>query len=358
MQTPNAKLIDWLRENNVYAAELLSEISLLSNLVRPKYDFLYGCASGIQVSEALNSAVKSGETAYGLDISKIQTSKKANAVFAQMYELGSSAGEIGKFRWTRYAAIADALDVFSYSISQGFISAAYLQIRSVIELSGNIALLCKDAENLTLDESSKLKISEWMISVVGASNKRGAGTRLDWLNLTKNGLRKGKSKSYKPNDNFQDKSAVDLMNGIDLVDKAVSGTRHAYDYLSEYAHPNVGVLSTRVKNAEHINLSNGFELQYRTYSSTAIGSVLVDGSLPWLIELLEITIDILKYLIVLDKQLEQVEKKLRVLSKKLVRTGIKTYPELFQSTFPCPCFSGKFVSSCCGRVVKLGVKSH
>ena len=100
------------------------------------------------------------------------------------------------------------------------------------------------------------------------------------------------------------------MNGVDLVDKSVSGSRHAYDYLSEYAHPNVGVISTRVQDAKHTNLPNGFELQYRTYSTTAIGSVVVDGSLPWLVELLEITVEILKHLVVLDKQLAKLEKKL------------------------------------------------
>ena len=358
MQTSNEKLINWLRINEVRAFELLEEIANLANLLRPKYDFLYGCASGIQVSEALDSALSSGTTAIGLDISKIHPAKKMNAVFAQLYELGSASGEIGKFRWTRYTAIADALDISNYSISEGYVSAAYLQLRSVIELSGSIALLCRDAARIKLDESSKLKQSEWIISIVESANKRGAGTRLDWINLAEKGLRKGKSKSYKPSEKFQDKSAVDLMNGVDLIDKSVSGSRHAYDYLSEYAHPNVGVISTRLQAAKHTNLPNGFELQYRTYSTSSIGSVLVDGSLPWLVELLEITVEILKHLLVLDKQLAQLEKKLGELSKKVVRAGIKNYPELFESTFPCPCFSGKFVSSCCGRVIQLGSKNH
>lgn len=348
----------WLAENEPKAADLLKRIDDLAKTIRPKFDLQYGCGSGLQISSALNEAVKGNITATGLDASRIPIAEKLKAVFAQVYEMGSSSGVVAMFRWTRLSAVADALEVFKYSLKHGYMNAAYLQVRSVFELCGSVALLCKDIESEVLSEASPQEMSEWMVAVIGAANQRGGGTKVDWENVVKNGLIKGKSKSYKPSEDLQDKSAVDLMKGVDLVDKKIKGARHAYDYLSEYAHPNVGIVSTGVKSGEHRILSNGFELQYRTYSSSSIGSITVDGSLFLFVELLEILEGTLLLLVDLDTKLEPIQMKLSEIGKKVTRIALKNYRELFEAAYPCPCFSGKIVSACCGRAIRLGNRNH
>ena len=348
----------WLAKNEPKATELLKRIDALANTIRPKFDLQFGRGNKLQVSSATIAVFKGNLTATGFDVSRVPLAAKLQAAFGQMYEIGSSSGVVAMFRWTRLAAVAESLEVFKFSVKHGYINATYLQARAVLELCGSVALLCKDIENEVLSEASPQEMSEWMIAVIGAANERGGGTKVDWENVVKNGLIKGKSKSYKPSEDLQDRLAVDLMKGVDLVDKKVKGARHAYDYLSEYAHPNVGIVSTGVKTSEHKRLSNGFELQYRTYSPSSIGSIAVDGSLFLFVELLEIVEGVLLLLVDLDRKLEPIQNKLSELGKKLTRIGLKNYPELFPAVYPCPCFSGKIVSACCGRFIRLGNRHH
>lgn len=360
MNAPSENGLDlWLADNEPKAAEILKRIDALANTIRPKFDLQFGRGSKLQTVSALTTAVKGSLTATGFDTSKIPLAAKLQAGFVEMYEIGSSSGVIARFRWTRLAAVSQSLAVFQFSIRHGCMNAAYLQARSVLELCGSVALLCEDIKSKILSEAGPQEMSDWMIAVVGAANRRGGGTKVDWDNVAEHGLiKKGKLKSYKPSEDLQDKSAVDLMNGVDLVGDKVKGARRVYDYLSEYAHPNVGIVSTGMKTSEHKTLTNGFELQYLTYSPTSIGSVAVDGTSSLFIEVLEILERTLLLTIDLDRQLEPIQMKLCDIGKKLIRVGLKNYPEMFDAAYPCPCFSGKIVSACCGRRIRFGNRHH
>lgn len=351
-------LIQWLAENEPKAVDLLNRIDTIASTIHPKADLLFSQGNGYMIAEALNIAVKGSLTSIGLDTSKLPPSVIRKSVFAQLYATGASAGELAKFRWTRLAAIAESLATFRYSIERGYISAAYLQMRACLELCGNVALLCRDIEGEESADQSLLGLSEWSVAIVSAVNQRGAGTKLDFHNVAKKGLLKGRAKSYKPSPDLQDKSAVDLMNSIDLLDKKVKGARHAYEFLSEYAHPNVGNAGTGLKEYKRRDLPNGFELITRLYSSTSIGSITVDGTLFLFLELLEIFESVLLLLVEMNRQLQPIELSLRDVSKKLIRKGLRNYPETFEPMYPCPCFSGKFVSVCCGRSIRLGNRDH
>lgn len=344
----------WLLENEPKAIEVLNRISDLSNTIQPAFDLRYASGNRKMISDATIDALQGRLTATGLDVAGIPFDAHRKAVFAQIYEIGSSSSRLARFRWTRATALNEALEVFRFSIERCYIGAAYLQARSVLEVCGNLAMLHKDIHKIDFSDVTKEQLSECMVAVTTAVNQRGQGTRLNWKNLASKGLVEGKSKSYVASADLQDISAVDLMASIDLLSKTVKGARHAYDYLSEYAHPNVGLIAIGLKSRENKVLPNGFELQFRTYSASSTGPITVDGSISLFVEILEILEAVLLQFIKLDKELGTLEKKVAESGKKLIRIGLRNHPELFLGSNPCPCFSGRIISACCGVAIRFG----
>lgn len=265
------------------------------------------------------------------------------------YEKGKVPGLLRIFRWEKGSAILDLSRSLQATLVSDKPLSFFVLIRPILEQVAATAICTAELTDLldapANDPEGKHK------SIVEADvivSRRGKGTRIDWQNYLTKSLRAGKKKSYKPDPDSVDLTATDLMNTIDRLDKRIKGARKAYEFASEFAHPNIGSHLLFVASTEEAYLADGVKLWTRYYTRDTPEYALA-GLRGQFLELLEIVSEAIDLAQEDFAAMRRHELKLKKRVKEVIRICIKRNPFLFHLDEPCPCFSGSSFGTCCGK---------
>lgn len=156
-----------------------------------------------------------------------------------VFNWSSLQSSIDFFRWARASTVEELATQAYQSAKDNSLLMAITALRSILEVSGNAALLERDLHELAEPKDENVALMEWLGEFESVIDGRIAGVRVDYSALTRNGLRGAKKFSYKPGELEADRTAKDLLNGVDVLDKRIKGARAAYEFFSEFAHPNL-----------------------------------------------------------------------------------------------------------------------
>jgi hypothetical protein len=265
----------------------------------------------------------------------------------------SLQSSIDFFRWSRVSTVEELASQAYQSASDNSLVMAITALRSILEVSGNAALLEKDLRELVKPKDENVARMDWLSEFESVIDGRIAGVRVDYSALTRNGLRGTKKFSYTPGEFEADHTAKNLLKGVDILDKRIKGTRAAYEFFSEFAHPNLASVWTHYDRTEwkiSVLDIHGYVVHHqRRHVGAAFldtfGSVLNEG-----IEIAgECVDDLLRIDLVLKIEGEAMAKH----AKRAIREIIKRDPAAFDSRELCPCNSRKNIQQCCGKLIKV-----
>jgi hypothetical protein len=257
------------------------------------------------------------------------------------------------FSWCRITSAEELASQAHQAATDNSLLMAVMALRSILEISGNAALLEKDLQGIPepKDELS-LTLAYWLNEIEETVDVRLAGTRVDYEFLTKNSLRNAKKQiTYTPEEFEADRTARDLLKGVDLLDKRVKGARAAYEFFSEFAHPNLASAWTNYDRAEikiQILDVHGYEAHHRRRH---VGTVFLDMFGSVLLEGIEIVIECMDELLRISLALEKVAEITGVRAQKVIRGHIRKDTAMFDSRENCPCNQGKNILQCCGKLI-------
>ncbi|MEP7316070.1 MAG: hypothetical protein ABI667_05190, partial [Sphingomicrobium sp.] len=230
------------------------------------------------------------------------------AMAAHIYDIGRTANLLHAFRWTKRKAIAECLGALKFSLGHGELLPALVLARVIIEHIGVYALFDHDSSRIVRESDSPKDRGDWVLEVRAALIPRLMGTRIDLADYFVNGL-KGKSrKGYEAKEGYFDQEAKDLLKGVDRLDKTVKGIRNAYEFLSEYGHPNYPTFQLGVATAEVTRHRLGFRMLRKLYAADRVSRVVVDEQRLLLRDTWELLVEAVERFLELDIKLAEVEK--------------------------------------------------
>lgn len=270
-------------------------------------------------------------------------------IAAHIYNVGRTANLLHAFRWTKKKAIAECLGSLKFSLEHDSVLPALVLTRTILEQIGTYALFHRDVSSLTPADESPNGGGDWVLDVQLALIPRAMGTRIDWADYFGNGLKGKRRKGYEVKEGYFDQSAKELLTGIDLVGKSVRGVRNAYDFLSEFGHPNypsyqLGVMSSEIKLHRH-----GFRMLRKIYAGDRAPRMVAEELRFLLRDVWELLVASLEHFLELDKKFADVEKEVVKKTRSWVRKTLRLQRTVFRDADPCPCLSGKIVGCCCGK---------
>ena len=274
-------------------------------------------------------------------------------VAAHIYNVGRTANLLHAFRWTKKKAIAECLGTVKFSLDHDSLLPALVLARTILEQIGTYALFHRDVSCLTPADESPNAAGDWVLDVQHALIPRAMGTRIDWADYFSNSLKGKGRKGYKAKDGYFNLGAKDLLNGIDLIDKSVRGVRNAYEFLSEYGHPNYPSLQLGVVSAELTPHRHGFRMLHKVYTGDRAPRFVVEEQRFLLRDVWELLVASLDHFLELDKKFADIQKEVSKRTHSWVRKALRKHSAdtIFRYADPCPCFSGKIVGCCCGKGV-------
>ena len=145
-----------------------------------------------------------------------------------------------------------------------------------------------------------------------------------------------------------DKSAKNILDSIDVISKSYPKTRLYYEFLCEFAHPNIGSYFLYTQSAVDVfPNSKGFMFIERIIGEhghfqgiSDAGKVLLTDSIN---NLAKITSDYENYI---DK-VRVIKNKIRILARKYIKNAISMNPAIWDRFEYCPCGSGQSIGKCC-----------
>lgn len=270
-----------------------------------------------------------------------------------VFNWSSLQSSIDFFRWSRASIVEELARQAYQSASDNSLVVAIAALRSILEVSGNAALLEKDLRELAEPKDENVARMDWLSDFESVIDGRIAGVRVDYSALTRNGLRGTKNFSYKPGDFEADHTARDLLKGVDILDKRIKGARAAYEFFSEFAHPNLASVWTHYDRIE-VKISvldiHGYAVHHQRRH---VGAAFLDTFGPVLNEGIEIAGECVDDLLRIDLVLKAEGEAMARHAKRSIREIIKRDPAAFDSRELCPCNSGNNIRQCCGRLIKV-----
>lgn len=327
--------------------------SLLTLLLKDESKIHFRYASARQ---SINAFMRMNEIVSSNDVDQNNILKYHDDIVVGMrlylYDKGKTSGLLDAFIHAKRAVIRDLGTSLQAALSGINIVAAITLIRPILEHAGAACIannkICKLFENQTPTVSDKTDI---LIKVCEVVSKRGKGTRIDWQTYFDKSLREGRKKSYKRDEGSIDLTASDLMKNIDYLDKSVKGARKAYEFASEFAHPNVGTHFIYTNTVSCITTGDGIRVWDRI-STKQLPEYGIDIFQDRIVEMLEIVLDAMACTLDYLVELEKKQKTIRRWTKEIIREGIRNHPLIFNLNEPCPCLSGMKFGKCCGKKVK------
>ena len=287
-------------------------------------------------------------------------------------EAGNTRWVIRRFVWSKRSIVSELSRTFIDSLEYPSFLPALILSRAILEHIANCEILRRDLSSILDMGGSEIKpeiqslVDEGLLepefallqSMNDAIDVRAFGSRKIWFEYAVHGIH-GKKRSYKapPEESVfsTDMTARDLMKSIDILDKKVKGTRNTYDFLCEFAHPNLAVNSSRINTGgilEPDNLINmGWPISEfkHTPNDFQLSSKLYRKPLADVFDVLRQN---LEYFISLTVELTNHAKATMIITQEMMAKSISKDPLHFFADEYCPCLSKKSVIKCCGRGIK------
>jgi hypothetical protein len=269
-----------------------------------------------------------------------------------VFNWSSLQSSIDFFRWSRASAVEELAIQAHQSAKDKSLLVAIMSLRSILEVSGNAVLLERDLIQLAEPMAENVARMDWLGAFESLVDGRLAGVRMDYSALTKYGLRGNQRISYKPGLFEADQTAKDLLKGVDILDKRIKGVRNAYEFFSEFSHPNLASVlmnydrtDLKVKVLDIIGYTAHHQRRHvgATFLDT-FGSVVAEG--------IEIAGECVDELLRIDCILKIKGEAVARYAKKAIREIIKNDPAVFDSKEFCPCNSERNIQQCCGKLIK------
>lgn len=270
-----------------------------------------------------------------------------------VFNWSSLQSSIDFFRWSRASTVEELASQAYQSAKENSLLVAITALRSILEVSGNAALLERDLHELAEPKDENVARMDWLSEFESVIDGRIAGVRVDYSALTRNGLRGAKKFSYKPGELEADHTAKDLLKGVDVLDKRIKGARAAYEFFSEFAHPNLASVWTHYDRTEvkiRVLDIHGYAVHHQRRH---VGAAFLDTFGSVVSEGIEIAGECVDELLRIDIVLKAEGEAMARHAKRAIREIIKRDPAAFDSRELCPCNSGRNIQQCCGKLIKL-----
>lgn len=269
-----------------------------------------------------------------------------------VFNWASLESSLNFYRWSRTATVQELASQSHRSASEYSILMSIMALRSIIEIAGNVSLMGKDLDALAEPGGDEIALMNWLNEFESIIDARISGVRVDYSVLTNSGLREAKKYSYKPSEFEVDQTSRDLLKGIDLLDKRVKGARAAYEFFSEFAHPNLASVWTHYDRTEMKMKVLDIHCYAVHHQRKHIGAMFLDTFGHLLSEGILITQECVEELRRLDVVFKSKSEILAKQAKRAIRQIIKRNPQAFDSREWCPCGSGNNILQCCGKLIK------
>jgi hypothetical protein len=256
------------------------------------------------------------------------------------------------FRWCRVSAIGELATQAHQAANDNSLLVAIMALRSILEICGNAVLLERDLRALAEPKDElPLTLENWLNEVDGVIDARLAGTRLNYGVLTQSSLRDVKKMAYTPGEFEADRTAKDLLKGVDILDKRIKGSRAAYEFFSEFAHPNLASAWTHYDSTKiliRVLDIHGYEVLHR---QRHVGAIFLETFGARVAEGIEIATECVDELLRISLILKANSEIVRIRAQKVIRGHIKRDPKSFDVREQCPCNQGKRILLCCGKLI-------
>lgn len=270
------------------------------------------------------------------------------AIKAATYSNAQTRNQLAQYLWSKNYAISDGIISLSKSLEDGHLLSALTILRAMFEQVADAvtieqSLIGVVSESLTLSENSNqiAKFSDIL-------HKHTLATRIDWEHYLDNPIKGVKKKAYSSRESIANAEADSILNSVDALDKLIKGARRGYEFLCEFAHPNVGTYFVYRSSKKEVKKSSPF-MFIETISSNQIPSDTIDWLKKPIFETFELFCEALNLYIQLANE---IDKKCRLLDKKnkeIVFQALQNYKSDWNRKEPCPCLSGLIVGLCCGK---------
>ena len=346
----NHNLMIYLISINPSIKEIMDTMNCKVKSLNPKTGLVYVEPSHLQLQEIANLATKNMEA---LRKPRTITDKEnLGLVFkATTYNFGIFTSQLQSYVWIRTKLIADLITSAQLNLDNDLLLPALISYRSAIEQIANFSATQSRMLHFR-DQRKNLHIPNFdlIADVRSTVVPMLFGTRVNWGNFFEIPLNSGKTKGYKPAENTIDLTAELLMKNVDSFDKSVKGIRKSYDFLSEFAHPNIGGYFIYRSNKSTVMKPSPFKFAETVISSDTPSFSLKELS-PVIHQLLSIINSALSKFEEETKEYENIQKIINKDIKLIIKVNILRTSEFWNSREPCPCLSGKEISKCCGKKI-------
>lgn len=295
--------------------------------------------STYQITQAMNSAIANNQLIATSNTSDYN--KKVNALKAVLYDYGNSRWQLTRYAYAKKAAIYRFLDTILNEISNSNVLILLISLRSIYEYICHLCHLSYKIRNIA---SNKLSLNlEDLRNIDNIVHSYTMQTRLDWESA-----HIGIIKKYETSSDLQPVNTSSILSSIDYMSKIYDETRNMYEFLCEFAHPNVGgyfVFHTKLEYSSD-NRLGPFDVISRTLGLNGPYQGLEDFIIP-----IKSSFRILDNLLIEFRQdlkyLVKVERLIESSTRKYTRKEIGLNPYDWNEREPCTCGSGSDLISCC-----------
>lgn len=272
-----------------------------------------------------------------------------------VYNNAQVALRLKKYVWSKKEAIADEIQGVLNCINQGLLLPSLILLRSGIEQIADAVLLDEAAKSMQEDCAKCDKILD-ELNVINAFSetlqKHFAATRIDWETYLTKSFRDSKKKNYKTVKGYVDVGAQTILNSIDVLDNKIKGCRMAYEFICEFAHPNIGAYFLS-RSGKSIVKKNSDFIFLETILSNQTPSYAIDSLKQPILDCYELLLESGHLFENVCVHLDEITKFLTKISKEQCRIALDTHAGMWSKNEPCPCLSGHTIGVCCGKRIKL-----
>jgi len=327
--------------------ELLRALSLKALDIESEDKFIRFTLNNKLLTQMQGNLIRRDPSAGSATFAELLAIKRAT-----VYGWAGLKTSLNFFRWTRKVAIIELTKQALLAAESNSILVTLSAMRLILEIIGNTCLLKRDFDKFAfpIDDISEKMI--WLNGFDSLIDGRVAGVRSNYFKILTDGLRAAKKISYKPGDFESNLEAKDLLNGVDLLAESVKGARNAYEFFSEFAHPN---LASAMTNYDQTSVRYSIDeiIFYSVhYQKDKMGDNFLENFGSVLIEGIEILSECIDEMVRLDVCLKGKADEAALVAKGVIREMVKKDPLAFDSMETCPCYSGKNIKNCCGKLIK------
>jgi hypothetical protein len=275
-----------------------------------------------------------------------------NSLKAAAYGHALTKNQLSQYIWTKRKAVSDGIINLKNAINDNSLTLCMMQMRAILEQISDFVTFDKSIPSGPSRAESYTQNSEKITDISAILHSHIMATRIDWLDYTSKPMKGSKKKSYKPKEGFQSAEAKSILNSIDLLDKKVKGVRRGYEFLCEFAHPNVGTYMAYRASKKEISRNSPF-----MFIETVIRAEISKAGIEWLSSPIIGSFQLLaESLFEFEKStasLNRLELSIKKYSIFATKKVLKNTARIWAKNEPCPCLSGKSVVSCCGKKLKI-----